>query len=172
MRQLAGLARTQGGVLAVARRPAPARAGLSPPPGSDWKSDPAEQGAVIPDGSAKLATAVTVPAAGLYDVYVRGSFRGRVQVAVDGRRVASERHLLSHAGQYEPLGSVNLSAGRHSVDVDYDVETLRPGSGGPAPSLGPLFFAQRKVAAVETVAPARARRLCEQPLDWVEAVVR
>ena len=170
VRQLASLARTQGGMLAVARRPAPARAGLSNPPGSEWKSDPAEQGSVIPNGSAKLGAAVTVPSAGPYDVYVRGSFRGRLQVAVDGRRIASERHLLSHAGQYEPLGTVNLSAGRHSVDVDYDVETLRPGSGGPAPSLGPLFFAPRTGGAVETVPPSRARRLCEQPLDWIEAV--
>lgn len=170
VQQLAGLARTQGGRLAVARRPAPVRVGLPAPAGSDWRSDPAEQGAVIPDGSAAGAAELTVRVPGRYDVYVRGSFRGRLQIGVDGRRIASESHLLSHAGQYEPLGTVRLDAGRHGVEIDYAAGALRPGSGGPAPSLGPLFFAPRSAPAVEYLSPRRADTLCDRSLDWVEAV--
>ncbi|HZO58160.1 MAG TPA: hypothetical protein VFB51_00570 [Solirubrobacterales bacterium] len=172
VRQLAGLARTQGGQLAVARRPAPARAGLAAPAGSGWRADSAELGAVIPDGSARQTVSLKAPVSALYDVYVRGSFRGRLQLDVDGRRISSEQHMLSHAGQYEPLGSVRLAAGRHDVAVDYTAPTLRPGSGGPATSMGPLYFAPRSDQRVERVPPARAGRLCERSLDWVEAVTR
>ena len=168
--QLASLARTQGGVLTVARRPAPVRVPLAAPAGSDWRADPAVHGAVIPVGSARQAAELTVRAPTLYDVYVRGSFRGRLRLDVDGRRIASARHRLSHTGQYEPLGTVRLAAGRHDVEVDYSTGGLHPGSGGPAPSLGPLYFAPRSAQEVERLPPARADALCDKSLDWVEAV--
>ena len=172
VKQLASLARIQGGRLAVTTRPAPVRVGLAAPAGSQWRSDPAEPGAVIPDGSARQAAELTVPTPAQYDVYVRGSFRGRLRVSVDGRRIASERHQLSHTGQYEPLGTMRLTAGRHEVDVDYETGLLHPGSGGPAPSLGPLFFAPRSAQQVERLSPARADSLCDRALDWVEAVTQ
>jgi hypothetical protein len=125
---------------------------------------------VIPDGSARQTATLVVPAPARYDLYVRGSFRGKLQVRVDGRQVSAERHRLSHAGQYEPLGSVALPAGRHEVAIDYSTGVLQPGSGGPAPSLGPLYFAPRSAANVEHTAPARASALCDRSLDWVEAV--
>ena len=103
-------------------------------------------------------------------MYVRGSFRGQLRVDVDRRRIASERHELSHSGQYQPLGTVRLDAGGHDVDVDYSTGVLRPGSGGPAPSLGPLYFVPRSAQAVEHLAPSRAGALCDRTLDWVEAV--
>jgi hypothetical protein len=172
VRALAALARAQGGTLAVTRRPAPVRVPLDASGGPDWRADAAEQGGVIPQGSGSQSASFGAPAAGVHDLYVRGAFRGRVRVAVDGRRIASERQLLSHAGQYEPLGSVSLTAGPHRIEVDYDVDPLRPGSGGPAPGLGPLFLVRRSPQPVERIAPARANALCEQPLDWIEAVAR
>lgn len=167
---LAGLARTQGGVLAVARRPPPVTAELSAPAGSDWRSDPAMRGAVIPKGPAHEKSELVVPAPGRYDVFVRGSYRGGLRVSVDGRQISSERHRLSHAGQYEPLGTVPLTTGRHEVEIDYATGVLRPGSGGQEAGLGPLMFVPRTSQAVQRVAPARARSLCGSSLDWVEAV--
>jgi hypothetical protein len=170
VKQLAGLARAQGGRLAVARRPAPEEAELSAPPGSGWRSDPAMRGAVIPKGPAKESSELVVPGRGPYDVFVRGSYRGRLRVSVDGRRISSERHRLSHSGQYEPLGTVALRTGRHDVGVDYSSGWLTPGSGGQEAGLGPLFFVRRSAQAVRRVAPARARSLCGSTLDWIEAV--
>jgi hypothetical protein len=167
---LAGLARTQGGRLAVARRPAPEAAELSAPPGSKWRSDPAMRGAVIPKGQAEESSELVVPAPGRYDVFVRGSYRGRLRVSVDGRRLSSDRHRLSHSGQYEPLGTVTLKTGRHDVGVDYASGWLHPGSGGQEAGLGPLFFVRRSAQAVQELAPARARSLCGSSLDWVEAI--
>ena len=171
VRQLASLAQAQGGLIAVTRRPAPARAALAAPPGSDWTVDPAERGAVIPEGAAAGTARLRAPVTGRYDVYVRGSFRGRLRVSVDGRQIAAERHRLSHAGQYEPLGSVRLAAGRHDVRFDYATGVFQPGSGGPPPSLGPLFFAPQSAQRVERMAPSRANPLCERSFDWVEAIV-
>ena len=171
VRELASLARAQGGRLAVARRPAAMRVGLASPAGSQWQADSAAQGAVIPDGDAEQDAFLTVAAPAQFDVYVRGSFRGLLRISVDGRRIASARHRLSHTGQYEPLGTVRLAPGRHKVEIDYATGALQPGSGGPAPSLGPLFFAPRTAQEVEHVSPARARMLCDRSLDWVEAVV-
>ena len=154
VQQLAGLARTQGGQMAYAPRPRPLRVPMTAYDGSDWQSDGAEPGAVIPGGPGRGTGVLRVPASGTYDIFVRGSFRGRLQLSVDGRRVASERHLLSHSGQYEPLGAVTLARGRHQVEFDYSTGVLHPGSGGPAPSLGPLFFARRSAGAVRRVAPS------------------
>jgi hypothetical protein len=170
VQQLAGLARTQGGTLAVARRPRPEEAELSAPPGSEWRSDPAMRGAVIPNGSARETSDVVVPAPGRYDVFVRGSYRGGMRVSVDGHRISSARHRLSHAGQYEPLGTVSLKTGRHDVAIDYSSGALHPGSGGQETGLGPLFFVRQSAQAVQRVAPGRARSLCGSSLDWVEAV--
>ena len=170
VQDLAGLARTQGGVLAVARRPAPDTAELSAPAGTDWRSDPAMRGAVIPRGPAHEKSELVIPVGGRYDVFVRGSYRGRLRVSVDGQRIDSERHRLSHAGQYEPLGTVSLEAGRHDVAVDYATGWLWPGAGGQEAGLGPLYFARRSAPAVRRVAPARAKTLCGSSLDWVEVV--
>jgi hypothetical protein len=170
VRLLAGLARDQGGRLAAATYARPERVALAAPAGSDWRADPAAQGAVVPAGSARQSGALTIAKPGLYDVYVRGSFRGRLGVSVDGRRVADDHHRLSHTGQYEPLGTVRLGAGRHDVDIDYSTGALHPGSGGPGPSLGPLYFAPRAADDVQYLPPARAASLCGRALDWVEAV--
>ncbi len=169
--QLAGLARAQAGRVAYARRAVAARVPLTARAGSDWRRDPAEPGAVIPAGAGDGTAMLRVPAAATYDAYVKGSFRGRLRLSVDGRRIASERHRLSHSGQYEPLGSVALARGRHEVGFDYAAGLLHPGSGGPAPSLGPLFFVRRSAGTVQALRPARARALCDRSLDWVEAVV-
>jgi len=167
--RLARVASAQGGRLAVARRPAPRTAKLASPPGANWYVAPGGHGVVIPT-EGKLDTAVSLPRAGRYDVFLGGSFKGRVRVRVDGRQIASARHRLSHAGQYEPLVTTDLSAGRHAVEFEYDRGNLHPGSGGPDYPMGPLFFAPVTRQPVELVSPARAGDLCGQRLDWIEAV--
>ena len=170
VRRMAQLAGEGGGHLAVARRPPPAVVPLTVPPGSAWEADPVTNGAVAPRGDGVVESSVAVPAAGRYEVFLGGSFRGRVRLRVDGREVADERHRLSHSGQYEPLASIALSPGRHAVRLAYEIETLPPGGGGTPFTLGPLMFARRTAQAVEPVALRRAASLCGESLDWVEAV--
>jgi hypothetical protein len=76
--------------------------------------------------------------AGRYELWVGGSFRGRLSVLVDGREVASDSHKLNYTGQYVSLGEVSLDVGRHTVQLRQAGSWRSPGSGGPAPPLGPL----------------------------------
>ena len=107
-----------------------------------------------------------------YDVWLAGSFAGRMDVLVDGRVVGSSRHRLEHSGQFIPFGTVRLTPGRHEVALRYHGSDWHPGS---AATIGmPL---DRVVLAkttedlpVQTLDPSRARELCGRSLDWIEAV--
>lgn len=116
------------------------------------------------------AFSVTVPG-GRYDLWLSGSFGGRMEVDVDGRRVGARRHRLEHSGQLVPFGSVELAPGRHRVSLRYSGADLHPGS---AASFGLLdrFVVARTTedVPVRTIPAARARELCGRTLDWVEAI--
>jgi hypothetical protein len=130
---------------------------------------PREQVAVFPvAGSSATRFHAT---AGTYDVWIGGSFVGRVSAAVDGRPVGSALHQLEWTGQYVDLGSARLREGDHQVTLRVATGGWRPGSHGGSPfPLGPLVVAPDTPLRVMSVAPARARSLCGRRLDWVEAV--
>jgi hypothetical protein len=116
---------------------------------------------------------VDVPARARYAAWVGGSFRGTVELLVDGRRIAGARHQLNNAGQYTPLGSVVLAPGRHDVVLRAGGADLHPGSGGPMLLAGPgpvLLSRDSDDATPVVVDPAQATSLCGRRLDWVEAV--
>ncbi len=170
VRRIARTARRANARLEVARRPPAVAAGLPAPPGSGWTAVPNVPGGVYPNGDVKTTSEITVPRTGSYDAFVAGSYRGKLRVAIGGREVSSRRHELSHAGVYEPLGSVRLPRGKHVVEVEYDRGTLPPGGGGIASALGPIVLAPASAQAVERVSPDVAESLCGQSLDWIEAV--
>jgi hypothetical protein len=90
---------------------------------------------------------------------------------VDGREVDSIRHLLNNAGQYMPLGTVQISPGRHRVEVEVGGAGLLPGSHGTAGSIGPMVLSRgRDAERTVAVAPAQASRLCGRQWDWIELV--
>jgi hypothetical protein len=85
--------------------------------------------------------AVKVARPGRYELWVGGSFRGRVSTLVDGRKIGSARHQLSSEGQYVSLGELMLERGPHTVELRQTSSRLSPGSGGPAWPIGPLVLA-------------------------------
>jgi hypothetical protein len=116
---------------------------------------------------------VTVPTTGRYGIWIGGSIRNRLEVSVDGNGFPAVRQHLDHEGQYTPLGEIELTAGRHIVELSYSRGGLRPGSGGAEFPIGPLVLSTTTARApVTTVASANARTLCGKSLDWVEAVSR
>jgi hypothetical protein len=128
-------------------------------------------GAVYPAPEAGFEATIRVRRPGDYVFFVGGAFRRELELSVDGRQVASKRHRLSHEGQYEPLAEVTLArGGTHRIALRYRRAELAPGSGGPAFPLGPLYAVQAASPRVDVVAPARARQLCRQRLDWIESV--
>jgi hypothetical protein len=129
-------------------------------------------GRIVPAGSGTLEVAATVPQAGRYGVFLGGSFRDRLELTVDGRRLADMRAELNNNGQYTPMGEVELQPGRHVVTLHYSGPDLSPGSGGPQYVMGPLALGRTTAAVPVTyVSPARARTLCgRKNLDWIEAL--
>jgi hypothetical protein len=84
---------------------------------------------------------VLVPTLGKYELWVGGSARGQVTGLVDGRVIGRIRHQLNYAGQFSPVGEVELAPGTHSVEVRQKLSRLHPGEGGPAWSLGDVLLA-------------------------------
>ena len=131
---------------------------------------PRERVAVFPVSGSSFATRFHTTR-GAYDVWVGGSFLGRVAAAVDGRRVGVARHQLEWTGQYVDLGSVRLRTGDHRLTLSLTSGGWRPGSRGVAPfPLGPVAVAPDTRVRLVSVSPSNAASLCGQRLDWVEAV--
>jgi hypothetical protein len=146
----------------------PLSQGIVPP---DWQTFAASPEIVYPSRSGTLGVTATATTAGRYGLWLAGSFRRRLSVAVDGHHVGTFRQQLNHPGDYTLLGYVQLSPGSHVVTLDYSAANLSPGSGGASFAIGPLVVSRvTDQLPVEYVNPSAARSLCGKPLDWVEAV--
>ena len=174
VRALARRAAAAGARLAVSRLPRAVRMDLAASASAAGGTRPVARmpGAVFPGRRASFTGTVRIADEGVHQVYVGGAFRRQLELSIDGRRVATRRHRLNHAGYHEPLGEARLTAGRHRIDVRYRPVPLAPGDGGPPFAIGPLYVVQSSNPRVELVAPTRARRLCGQRLDWMESVAR
>jgi hypothetical protein len=170
--RLAGLAGPGGTVAAAASAPTAVAslAESSYPP--SWLPTEAGSPDLVPHGPGTASLRVEAPAAGRYDVYLQGSVRNRLTVLVDGVEVGSVRDQLNEASQFLYFGRVPLAAGPHEVELVLDDQTLAPGSGGPPEPVGPLVLspAANEDPPVRELPAARAEELCDQRLDWVEAL--
>jgi hypothetical protein len=166
------LARRGRGLAAVRRkRPLVIQlADTNHPP--DWRSDPRSPGVLFPTGAGTLEATLSLPGADRYGLWIGGSVRGSLEASIDGRRIGSVRHELSHSGQYIWLGEAELSGGPHRVTLSYGGADLHPGSGGDPYPLGPLILSPEEPERqpITYGSSARARALCGKRLDWVEAL--
>ncbi len=172
VRQLAAGARKSGARMVAAQR-APAVIGdlasATRPPSWPAASGPPAQLYPSEPGTARLS--VTVPAGGVHDIWVQGSFARGLSVSIDGTQVGSTRNELSFTGQWIRFGARQLSAGRHEIELRYPGASLRPGSGQQPETGGPVALVPRTPPTrLLDVAPADARLLCTKPLDWLEVV--
>ncbi|MEA2442129.1 MAG: hypothetical protein QOH76_3553 [Thermoleophilaceae bacterium] len=174
VQRLAGVARAGGArLVAAVRAPAViADLGQAERP-AEWPFSPGPPGQLYPSFPGTATLRVAVPAAGVYDAWVQGSFGRGLSMSIDGQRVGSTRNQRSFAGQWIRFGSRSLVAGAHRVELRYPGGGLAPGTGQQPQTVGPLALVPRKPRArLVEVAPARARSLCAMPLDWLEVVKR
>jgi hypothetical protein len=175
VQRLAGVARRARGARLVAAVRAPAVIGdlndAERP--SSWPFNPGPPGQLYPDVPDAARLKVSVPAAGVYDAWVQGTFGRGISVWIDGRRVGSTRDQLSFAGQWIRFGARELRAGPHRIELRYPGGSLRPGSGQQPQTVGPVALVPRAPRAqLLEVAPDGAPSLCSEPLDWLEVVRR
>ena len=123
-----------------------------------------------PSSPGTITSHVRVEAPGEFDVWLGGSLRPGVELAVDGEPAAEVRHELNNSGEYVELGTVQLSAGTHKLEIRIGGADLHPGSAGNAGPIGPLSLSSTDPADVRLVRvpAARARRLCGRAWDWIE----
>jgi hypothetical protein len=122
-----------------------------------------------------LRVSVQIPRAGSWQLWLQGQFMPKVDVGVDGRRVASiEGQLAGNSLVADTVGPflVRLGAGAHRLTVTRTGLSLAPGNGGSA-VLDAIFLtpAGTPPRALRTLpAAGNARSLCAQPYQWVELV--
>jgi hypothetical protein len=160
--RLAAARQTRVTVFPLARASAPPR----------WGRVGETRNRVIPRGSGAIHARVSVPADARYSVWVGGSVRPRLELAIDGTAIDSVRHQLSSSGQYVWLGDARLDGGPHRITLRLGDPDLHPGSGGQPLALGPLALsrAEQPQARIVRVEPRHARRLCGRRWDWIEAL--
>ncbi len=172
VRRLAALAGPEGTLLA-ATRPGVAVASLAEASYPASWATPETADRPVPTGAGDLVARLHVSDPGEYEVWLGGSVRPDVALAVDGRRAGEVRHQLNNEGLFVRLGEASLGPGVHEVTVRFGGADLHPGSGGSGYPIGPLVLSRSdasrtRVARVPaSVAP---RRLCGRPWDWIEAV--
>lgn len=111
----------------------------------------------------------SVGATGKYEMWIAGSFPGRLRVLVDGGEVYSG-HSVFEGNLYmtNPLSSVELSTGSHVLTVIYESPKLMSGSDSPS-EFGPIYFSSQSAGDVKVkqVSVSRISKLCTQNLDWI-----
>jgi hypothetical protein len=136
-----------------------------------WQRSSEDTAAVVPVTPGTLWAAARLARTGAYELWLGGSFRRLVDLTVDDIVSVDERDQLNHAGQWVPLGTAELAAGRRALTLTYPEPDWRPGSGEPPFAFGPIALTPRgSESRIESVDPARAGELCGRQLDWVEAV--
>jgi hypothetical protein len=166
-----GLARLAGpgGAIVAAPRMDPSVRNLGNATSSpSWARLAGDPRVVVPVRAATLTTSLAVPRAGDYRAWVGGAFRRLVELDVDGVRIASKRHRLSHANQFEPMGSARLAAGPHVLTLRYGDRDLHPGSRGAPFPIGPLALSPVTDPGLLSVSSGDARSLCGRSFDWLE----
>jgi hypothetical protein len=159
-----------GGGLIAAQRPQVIHVSLarSSYPRS-WRV-PGDRAHPIP-GAGRLVVRIEIARRGAYELWLRGSIRSWAELWVDGHRTGEVRHQLENRGQYVDLGSASLAPGLHRIELRIGGADLHPGSGGAAAGIGPLVLSSTDTAETRLVRvpAARARTLCGQRWDWIEA---
>ncbi len=167
--QLASLAGTDGALAYVEGVPNVVVAARNLDHPDSW---PSEAEFLIPREAGTASATVDLPQTSRWTIWLGGSVRGRMEVRVDGEEVGSARAFLNNKGLYVPLGSAELPAGRHTVEIAYSGADLHPGSGGSEAPIGPLILqaGQPEREPVRLVPASQSDRLCGRPADWIQAV--
>lgn len=138
---------------------------------AEWLHNPEERTLTARTAGTAIAH-IALASSQPYELWLGGSFARGFDVAVDGRPVGAVENELTTVGGWVPVASLFLRAGVHTIAIEYPRPDLSPGSGDDwFTSLSAIALQpQRPLGRTIVAAPGEARRLCGQPLDWIEIV--
>jgi len=136
-----------------------------------WDADRRVPGAATASQSGTVEIPFELPHGGRWQMWVGGAVFGRLALTIDGRQVATMRHRLNRANEYEPVARLTMAPGRHRLVFHYD-ERLLAGANDRY-LMGPVALTPVGPPAKPAFVTARnIESLCGERLDWVEAVPR
>ncbi len=134
-----------------------------------------ERNGLVMSSPGRLTAIVSLPRGGRWDVWVQGQLMTKVDLSVDGRRLATISGQLSGnslvAGTVPPV-ALHLGAGTHRLSISRGGSSLVPGNGGAA-VLDSITLTQAEFPAdgeLQVVPIEGWRRLCGSTHQWVELV--
>jgi hypothetical protein len=120
-------------------------------------------------GPGRIEASFRVQSAGRYELWLGGDVDRPITGLVDGRRVGSVAAQSGDDGTVIDVATVALRPGPHSIQLLRGGGSLRPDDVGSTVLDGIVLEpVSAQSAPVQTLAPARWRSLCRQPLDWLE----
>ncbi len=134
-----------------------------------------EREGLVMKRAGRLEASFHVPAAGMWEVWVKGRIMPTVRLSIDGRAVASLGGQLSGnslvIASAPPVG-VLLRAGAHRLVLERTTHALEPGDGGAA-VLDAIVLTPASTPSSGVLRRARVRRwrrLCGRRYEWVELI--
>jgi hypothetical protein len=123
----------------------------------------------------RLRARFTIPAAGVWEVWLKGEFMPAVTVSVDHKPIGVVAGEVGGDLVVPAISAplrVRLTAGRHTLTIARGSEGLGPGAGGQSILIS-AFLAATGTGGEEPlhhVAPGAWRSLCGHRYVWIEAV--
>ena len=136
---------------------------------TNWDSTNTYTGGVDRAGSGGFSRGFSVDETRNYDIWIAGSYPGRLKLQVDGQTVFSGRSVFEgNPFLTNPLSRARLSAGYHVLTLNYDRPVLLPGSDGNS-RFGPIYLSTETAGDVKVkqVSNSNLAKLCTQNLDWI-----
>ena len=134
-----------------------------------WQATGGNSGGVDRAGDGGFSRNFTVDENSDYDMWIAGSFPGRLRIQVDGREVYSGNSIFEeNSFLTNPLTRVHLPVGAHVLTVLYDSPLVLPGADA-ASRFGPIYLSTQTAGDVQVkqISISRIPQLCTQNLDWI-----
>lgn len=136
---------------------------------TDWRNNSSKFGAVYPSEKGVINSVVEIPDSDEYEVFVGGSFGGKLEIFIDANRIFNGNTFFE-GNPYlsNRLTKTTLEAGKHSIQIKYSSPLALPGAGNKE-SLGPIYFSSETASTSKVIsAPvSNVKALCGQNLDWI-----
>jgi hypothetical protein len=126
-------------------------------------------------GPGSVQTAVVVPEAGRYRVWLQGPNQRPLHVTVDRRPAGTLGRAWAYGQNWSMLDTMTLPAGQVGVHLARGSGRPLPGDGAGGQPIGPLVLERvdaHRGGTVHTAPASQARRVCADAgrYDWVELI--